>query len=197
MISTRRIQLAWGSLLLVSGILAGTTGCATGTAGPVTPADGSVAGTVDTVVGGTTPDGTTILASATVGTSTFALGQRGADIRYAASFDGSDPDQNWETFGAPVELAPDDFTMVNPGNSPSAAPGGLAHVTGQVGSGVTALDVITDDGSTVGASMSGGYYVAAWEGMDFWDQDTLDAAFVLTLADGSSKTIGFREMSKD
>ena len=196
MISTRTIRLALGSVLLVGGILAGTTGCATDTAG-VASTGAEASGSVETAVGSLTPGGTTILASASVGTTTFSLGQRGGDIRYGASFDGSDPDLNWETFGAPVEVAPGDFTMVNPGNSPSAAPGGLAHVTGQVGSAVTALDVITDDGATVRASMSGGFYVAAWEGMDFWDQDTLDAKFVLTLADGSSKTISYREMSRD
>ena len=194
---TPRIRFALGGILLAGGILLGTTGCATGPAtSPAPAAEGT--DTADAVaVGAITNGGTTILASASVGTTTYTLGQNGTDIRFGASFDGSDPDQNWETFGETADVAANGFTMVNPGNSPDAAPGGLAHVTGQVGADVASLDIITDDGSTAAASMSGGYYVAAWEGMDFWDRDTLDAQFVLTLSDGSSTTVSYREMSQD
>jgi hypothetical protein len=192
--STRSIYLTLGGLVLAGGVLLGTTGCATGT-NFVSPSSKSVDANGVTV-GTTTPGGTAILAMASTGSSVFLIGQNGTDIRFGASFDGSDPDENWETFGVPADVAPDGFTIVNPGNSPDAAPGGVAHVGGQVGADVVSLDIITDDGSTVPASITDGFYVAAWEGADFWDRDTLGAKFVLTLADGSSTTISYLDMTE-
>jgi len=146
--------------------------------------------------GSTTQAGVRILANATIGTAQFLLGQNGDDIRFGASIDGSDPDENWSTFGEPQTVADNDFTLVNVMSFPSAIPGGAATVAGQVGSAVTGLSIRTDAGDTVEAEIVDGYYVAAWEGMDFWDRDTLDAVFTLQLADGSTRTVSFREMSK-
>ena len=193
--STRRIHLTTGGLVLAGGMLLGTTACASGASDLGSSLRESVE--VDAVtVGTTTSGGTTILAMASVGSSVFSIGQSNTDIRFGATFDGSDPDENWETFGNPVDVASDDFTVVNPGNSPDAAPGGIAHVGGQVGTDVASLDIIVDDGSTVSASITDGFYVAAWLGSDFSDRDTLDAKFVLTLVDGSSSTVGYLELSE-
>lgn len=193
--STRRIHLTTGGLVLAGGMLLGTTACASGASDLGSSLRESVE--VDAVtVGTTTSGGTTILAMASVGSSVFSIGQSNTDIRFGATFDGSDPDENWETFGNPVDVASDDFTVVNPGNSPDAAPGGIAHVGGQVGTDVASLDIIVDDGSTVSALITDGFYVAAWLGSDFSDRDTLDAKFVLTLVDGSSSTVGYLELSE-
>jgi hypothetical protein len=146
--------------------------------------------------GSTTQAGVRILANATVGTAQFLLGQNGDDIRFGASFDGSDPDENWSTFGDAQTVADDDITLVNVMNFPSAIPGGAATVAGQVGSAVTGLSIRTDAGGTVEAEVVDGYYVAAWEGMDFWDRDTLDAVFTLHLADGSMRTVSYWEMTE-
>jgi len=146
--------------------------------------------------GSTTQAGVRILANATIGTAQFLLGQNGDDIRFGASFDGSDPDENWSTFGDPQAVADDDFTLVNVMNFPSAIPGGAATVAGQVGGAVTGLSILTDAGETVEAEVVDGYYVAAWEGMDFWDGDTLDAVFMLHLADGSTRSVSFLEMTE-
>ena len=148
-------------------------------------------------VGATTDDGVRILANSTVGTAQFLLGQRGDDIRFGASFDGSDPDRNWSTFGDVVAVADDGFTLVNVMNFPSAIPGGAATVAGQVGAGVTGLSIRTTAGDTVAATIADGFYVAAWEGMDFWDRETLDAVFTLQLADGTTRTVTYLEVTAD
>ncbi|MCS5719326.1 hypothetical protein N1027_14405 [Herbiconiux sp. CPCC 205763] len=148
-------------------------------------------------VGTTTDAGVRILANTTVGSAQFLLGRRGDDIRSGASFRGSDPDDNWETFGAPREVASDDFTLVNPGNFPDAAPGGIATVTGQVGADVTGLDIRTHAGDVVAATIVDGYYIAAWEGRDFDGVDTLDAEFLLHLADGSTTRVPYAQASEE
>ena len=181
-------------LLLAGGLLLGVVGCSPQGAAPDPAQTAAVATSLR--AGSTTDDGTTVLGSTSVGDSVFVLGQRGSDIRFGASFDGSDPDQNWETFGSPAEVAADGLTVVNPGNFPDAAPGGLATVTGQVGTDVVGLDIVTHAGDTVAASVGGGYYLAAWEGRDFDDRDTLDARFVMHLADGSSRTVGYHEATE-
>lgn len=193
--STRSIYLTLGGLLLAGRVTLGTSGCATGTSSLDSPVASGVE--VDAVtVGGMTPGGTTILAMASTGSSVFSIGRNGTDLRFAASFDGRDPDENWEALGVPVDVVSDGFTIVNPGNSPDAAPGGVAHVAGQAGTDIVSLEIITDDGSTVSASIADGFYVAAWEGADFSDRDTLDQTFVLTRADGSSTTISYLEMTE-
>ncbi|MCS5719324.1 hypothetical protein N1027_14395 [Herbiconiux sp. CPCC 205763] len=192
--SLRHALLPAAALTLTGGLLFGITGCApTPTSAPPRP---SAMSSIITV-GSTTDDGTIILATTSVGDNTFVLGQNGSAIRFGASFHGTDPNQNWETFGDPVAVAADDLTVVNPGNFPDAAPGGLATVTGQLGSDVTALDIVTHAGDTVEASVSSGYYVAAWEGRDFDDRDTLDATFVLHLVDGSTSTVSYADATEE
>jgi hypothetical protein len=146
------------------------------------------------LAGSTTDDGVRILANTTVGGAQFLLGKRDDDIRFGASFDGSDPDDSWMTFG-PLEVVADDgFTLVNPGNFPDAAPNGIATVTGQFGDSVTGLDIRTHAGNVVTATLVDGFYIAAWEGRDFDGPDTLDAEFIVHLADGSTRTIPYAQV---
>ena len=175
--------------------IAATSGGLGGLGGPGGPGGPGVAtGQPATILAGSTTDaGVRILANTTVGTAQFLLGRRGDDVRFGASFDGSDPDDNWETFGPPQVVPADGFTVVNPGNFPDAAPGGLATVTGQVGSDVTGLEIRTHAGDVVSATVVDGYYIAAWEGRDFDGTDTLDAEFVLHLADGSTELVPYLE----
>lgn len=182
------------ALALAGGLLLGMSGCAPSPTS--SPHKESGASSVVSV-GSTTDDGTTVLAASSVGDNLFMLGRQGSAIRFGASFHGSDPSQNWETFGDPVAVPDGEITAANPGNFPDAAPGGLATVTGQLGSDVTALEIVTHAGDTVEASVSSGYYIAAWEGRDFDDRDTLDATFVLHLADGSTSTMSYADATKD
>lgn len=145
------------------------------------------------LVGSTTQAGVRILAMVTAGDARFLLGERGGDVRFGASFDGSDPDDSWETFGTPEVVAEDGFTLVNPGNFPDAAPNGIATVTGQVGDSVMGVDIRTHAGALVTATLADGFYIAAWEGRDFDGPDTLDAEFILHLADGSTRTIPYAD----
>jgi hypothetical protein len=147
------------------------------------------------LVGSTTDAGVRILADTTVGSAQFLLGERGGDIRFGASFAGSDPDDSWETFGPTQAVADDGFTVVNPGNFPDAAPNGIATVTGQVGADVVGLDIRTHTGDIVGATLVDGFYIAAWNGHDFDGPDTPDAEFILHLAGGSTRTIPYAEAS--
>ena len=147
-------------------------------------------------VGTNTPAGVRVLANATVGTAQFLLGQKGSDIRFGASFDGSDPDNNWSTSGDPQSVAADDVTLVSAFNFPDAIPGGAATVAGQVGSAVAGLSIRTDAGELVEAQVVNGYYVAAWEGADFSDRETLDAVFTVRLADGMTRTVSYLELTE-
>jgi hypothetical protein len=179
----------FAAIALAGGLALATTGCSTEAAPQSAP---TAAAAVQAVtVGSITTDGTTILASATVGDDVFLLGRNGSEIRSAASFDGSDPDLNWMTFGEPASVDSNAFTVVNPTNFPDAAPEGIANVTGQVGSDVTGIDVVTGDGATVAASVKDGYWIAAWEGGDFAGGDTPDPSFTAHLADGTTTTVTF------
>jgi hypothetical protein len=183
-----RISVSLATLVLAGGLALTATGCSTGAAPQSAPA------AVQAVtVGSITTDGTTILASATVGDDVFLLGQNGSEIRSAASFDGSDPDLNWSTFGEPTAVDSTAFTVVNPSNFPDAAPGGIATATGQVGSDVTGIDIVTGDGVTVPASVQDGYWIAAWEGGDFAGGDTPDPTFTAHLADGTARTVTYAD----
>lgn len=198
MFATRRYTTAFAGMLLAGTLGLGLSACSTGTTtAPSSTSSSSLTESGVALVGSTTDDGTTVLAATVVGDNVFVLGQNGSDIRFGASLDGSDPGQNWETFGESVPVAADGLTVVNPGNFPDAAPGGLATVTGQVGSDVVDLDITTHAGDTVPVTTVGGYYAAAWEGRDFGDRDTLDARFVLHLADGSTRTVDFHDAVKD
>ncbi|NQX18088.1 hypothetical protein [Rathayibacter sp. VKM Ac-2857] len=186
-----RLTVSFAALALAGGLALATTGCTS----PSTPQPAPAA--VSAVsVGSVTTDGTTILAMTTLDDDVFVLGQLGDEIRSAASFDGSDTDLNWETFGAPAAVDAGAFTVVNPGNFPDAAPGGIATVTGQAGSDVTGIDVVTGDGPTVAATLQDGYWIAAWEGGDFDGGNTPDPTFAAHLADGGTTTVTFADATK-
>jgi hypothetical protein len=148
------------------------------------------------LAGSTTDAGVRILANTTVGSAQFLIGERDSEIRFGASFNGSDPDDNWETFGPPQPVANDGLTVVNPSNFPDAAPNGVATVTGQVGNDVTGLAIRTHAGDLVSATLVDGFYIAAWEGADFDGPDTLDAEFIVHLTDGSTRTSPYIEASR-
>ncbi|MWV48860.1 hypothetical protein GRS96_06160 [Rathayibacter sp. VKM Ac-2803] len=187
-----RLTVSLAALALAGGLALATTGCSTGGAAQQSPAAVSAV-----AVGSVTTDGTTILAETSLGDDVFVLGQHGTEIRSAASFDGGDTDLNWESFGEPAAVDAAAFTVVNPGNFPDAAPGGIATVTGQVGSEVTGIDVVTGDGPTVAATVQDGYWIAAWEGGDFDGGSTPDPSFVAHLVDGSATTVTFADATKD
>jgi hypothetical protein len=145
-------------------------------------------------VGTVTDNGTTILARTSVGSAVFLLGQRGTNLRFGASFDGSDPGDNWETFGDRRGIAADTISLVGPGNFPDAGQEGIATVTGQVGGDVAGIDIHTHAGRTVTAVISDGYWIAVWEGQDFSDRDTLDVTFTLHLANGLTETVSYENL---
>ncbi|MWV48858.1 hypothetical protein GRS96_06150 [Rathayibacter sp. VKM Ac-2803] len=149
------------------------------------------------LAGSVTPGGVTILAQTSVGTSQFLLGQLGDDIRFGASFDGSDPDDNWETFGSPAPVAPDTVTLTNPGNFPDAAPGGIATVTGQVGSDVAAVTFTPSGGAAVAAALSNGYYIAAWIGPEFSAAGIPEPDVTVTYTDGRTADVPFSALMSD
>ncbi|QHC58852.1 hypothetical protein [Rathayibacter sp. VKM Ac-2760] len=192
---TRQPRL-FAALALAGGLALASTGCSSQGAPQTVPA--TAPATVSAVsVGSVTTDGTTILALTTLGDDVFVLGQRGDEIRSAASFDGGDPDLNWESFGAPAAVDAAAFTVVNPGNFPDAAPGGIATVTGRAGSDITGIDVETGAGATVAATLQDGYWIAAWEGGDFDGGDTPDPSFTAHLADGGTTTVSFADATKE
>ena len=143
-------------------------------------------------VGNRTKDGTTVLARTDVGDALFLLGQRGDEIRFAASFDGSDPGENWERVTA-KPVAADDVTVLSAGNSADR----YATLVGQVGPDVRSVDVRTHDGRTVPASISNGYYIAAWEGPDFADRDHLDQTVTVHLRDGRTTTASYLQYAAE
>lgn len=183
-----RLTISFAGLALAGGLVLATTGCSTGGAPEQAPAAVSAVS-----VGSVTTDGTRILASTTLGDDVFVLGQNESEIRSAASFDGSSTDLNWQTFGEPASVDSTAITVVNPMNFPDAAPDGIATVTGQVGSDVTGIDVLTGDGPTVTATVQDGYWIAAWEGGDFAGGDTPDPDFTAHLSDGTTTTVTFAD----
>jgi hypothetical protein len=193
----RSTTTALAGIALSATLVLGVSACSAGTtSGSPSSASGETTADI-ALVGSTTDDGTTVLAATAVGDSVFVLGQNGSDIRFGSALNGSDLSENWMTFGEPVDVATDGFTVVNPSNFPDAAPGGIAAVSGQIGADVTDLEITTHTGDTVPVSVVGGYFVAAWEGRDFDDRDTLDAQFVLHLADGSTRTVAYLDAVQD
>jgi hypothetical protein len=91
----------------------------------------------------------------------------------------------------PPPIENDDSALTIALSYPSAIPGGAATIAGQFGSDVTGLSVHTEDGQTVSATIFDGFNVAAWEGMDFSDVDTLGASFTVHLADGRTRTVSY------
>ena len=166
------------------------------TAPIATSTTGNVAPTA-LLAGSVTRAGVTILAETTVGTSQFLLGQHGDDTRFGASFDGSNPDDNWETFGAARPTSDRAVTISSPINFPEAAPGGIATITGRVGPQVTDLTITTRASGTVTAKLSNGYYIAAWIGPEFSGQGIADPGITVTYTDGSSESLSYAELLPD
>ncbi|MDP4333587.1 hypothetical protein Q7F20_09405 [Curtobacterium sp. A7_M15] len=190
----RKPLLTVSGILLAGGLAFGLTACSTDstTTGAGDAASTSVQGATKTLtVGSLTEDGTTVLASTKVGDAVFALGKNAGQIRATTSIGGTVA--GWETFGEPAEVRSDDFTVVNPSNTAER----FASVSGQVGADVRGVDYTTHDGETVTASVSSGYYIAAWEGEDFSDRESLDGSFTLHLADGTTKTVTYLEKTDD
>lgn len=142
-------------------------------------------------VGSVTDIGVLIIANVTVGDTQFLLGRMGDDHRFSVSFNGSDPDDSWERFEGSVPAPDDGLLLAGAGNFPDAAEDGLAHVYGPVGADVSALSVVTQSGERVPATISNGWFIAAWEGRDFYDAETLGSRFVLTLRDGTTRTVDY------
>lgn len=165
---------------------------------PTMPTATSTAGAPTALLAGSvTRGGVTILAETTVGTSQFLLGQLGDDTRFGASFNGSDPDDNWETFGAAPPATEDAVTVASASNFPDAAPGGIATLTGRVGLQVTGLTVTTRDSGTVAAEISDGYFIAAWIGPEFSGPGFTDPQVTTTSIDGSSTSQPFSALLPD
>jgi hypothetical protein len=149
------------------------------------------------LAGSVTRGGVTILAETTVGASQFLLGQLGDDTRFGASFNGSDPDDNWETFGGAPPATDRAVTISSPINFPDAAPGGIATITGQVGPQVASLTITTRDSGTVPAELSNGYYIAAWIGPEFSGSEIADPGIRVTYTDGNSESLSYSELLPD
>ncbi|WP_306368988.1 hypothetical protein [Nocardiopsis sp. CC223A] len=142
-------------------------------------------------VGSVTDIGVLIIANVTVGDTQFLLGRMGDDHRFSVSFNGSDPDDNWERFEGSVPAPDDGLLLAGAGNFPDAAKDGLAYAYGPVGADVAAVSVITQSGEKVPATISNGWFLAAWEGRDFYDAETLGSRFTLTLRDGTTRTVDY------
>jgi len=183
--------LAVSGIVLAGGLALGLAGCGTEAVSPRGTAASQGAVHV-LAAGNVTNDDTTILARADVGSAVFLLGQRGDEIRFAASFDGSNPNSAWERITT-KPVAADDITVLSAGNSADR----YATVVGQVGADVQGIDVRTHDGRTVSASISNGYYIAAWEGSDFTDRDHLDQTVTVHLLDGSTKTATYLQSTEE
>ena len=183
--------VAVSGVVLAGGLALGLTGCGTETAIDKGAA-ATQSGAHVLAAGNVTKDATTVLARADVGSAVFLLGQRGDEIRFAASFDGSDPGENWERVTT-KPVAADGLTVLSAGNSADR----YATLVGQVGADVQGVDVRTHDGRTVPASVSGGYYIAAWEGADFGDRDHLDQTVTVHLRDGRSTTTAYLKITAE
>lgn len=178
-----------GAAVLVP-VLTGTPSVAPPTATPTAEPAAPTA----LLAGSVTPRGVTILAETTVGTSQFLLGRLGDVIRFGASFDGSDPDDNWETFGGPLPATDDAVTLSSAGSFPDAAPGGIATVSGRVGPRVAQLTFTTSESGTVTAEVSDGCYIAAWTGPEFSGPGITGPEVTVTYTDGSSRSLPFSEL---
>ncbi|QHC58854.1 hypothetical protein [Rathayibacter sp. VKM Ac-2760] len=184
-----------GAAVLVPVLISGAPGS---TPAVSTPAASSGVGAPNALLAGSvTPGGVTILAQISVGTAQFLLGRLGDDIRFGASFDGSDPDDNWETFGDPAPVPAGTVTIANPGNFPDAAPGGIATVTGQAGSDVAGITFHPASGASVAAALSNGYYIAAWIGQEFSGPGLADPGVTVRYTDGSSEDVPFSVLGSE
>ncbi|WP_306368990.1 hypothetical protein [Nocardiopsis sp. CC223A] len=191
--TVRKLSLA--GMALAGALAFGLTACAGGATS--SPLAGGGTGTVPTAiqVGATTQDGTNIIASTSVGKHVFLLGRNGDDYRFSAFVDG-DPGESWENFDGTLTPAPDGIALSGAGNFPDAALGGIATVHGSVGEEVTGVEIRTNGGDDVTAEVADGYFIAAWEGDDFYDRDTLGAVFVLRLKDGGTSEIGYLDVTE-
>jgi hypothetical protein len=149
------------------------------------------------LAGSVTRGGVTILAETTVGTAQFLLGQLGDDTRFGASFNGSDPDDNWETVGVAEPTTDRAVTLSSAYSFPDAAPGGVATLIGRVGPLVTGLTFATRESGTVTAEVSNGYFIAAWTGPEFSGPGIDGPGITVTYADGSSESLSYSELLPD
>ncbi|CAL9474582.1 hypothetical protein SUDANB121_02922 [Nocardiopsis dassonvillei] len=179
------------SLALAGAFVFGLTACAVG--GTSSPQAEATA----VQVGSTTQDGTDVLATTSVGDHVFVLGRNGDDHRFSASLNGADPGESWEDFDGTLEPGPDGIAVSGAGNFPDAAPGGVAMVHGSVGEDVTGVEVRTNGGESVTAEVADGYFIAAWEGDDFYDRDTLGAVFVLRSQGGGTSEVAYLDVTGD
>jgi hypothetical protein len=188
------IAIPTGLLLIGAAVLVPVI---TATPPPTAPMATSTADTeipTALLAGSVTRAGVTILAETTVGTSQFLLGQLGDDTRFGASFDGSNPDDNWETFGAAKPTTDRGVTLSGALNFPDAAPGGVATITGQVGPQVTGLAVTTSDSGTVAAELSNGYFIAAWIGPEFSGPGVAGPGITVTYSNGSTASMPYSDL---
>lgn len=184
------------SLALAGALTFGLTACAVGGT-PFPQLGGSAgAGTTAIQVGSTTQDGTDVLATTSVGDHVFVLGRNGDDYRFSASLNGGDPGDGWEAFDGTLVPAPDGIAVSGAANFPDAAPGGIATVHGSVGEEITGVEIRTNAGEDVTAEVAHGYFIAAWEGDDFYDRDTMGAVFVLRSQDGGTSEIGYLDVTE-
>ena len=135
----RRLTLAipTGLLLVGAAVLAPVLTATPPPTAPLATSTADAGAPTALLAGSVTRGGVTILAETTVGPSQFLLGQRGKDTRFGASFDGSDPDDNWESVGAAEPTTDHAVTVSSAYSFPDAAPGGVATIIGQVGPQVT------------------------------------------------------------
>ncbi|CAL9474697.1 hypothetical protein SUDANB121_02924 [Nocardiopsis dassonvillei] len=157
----------------------------------ILPPEGAVEQVEVITVGSVTDLGVHVIANVTVGDTQLLLGRKEDEYRFSASFDGSDPDDGWERFEGSVTAPDDGLLLAGAGTFPDAGEEGLAHVYGPVGADVAELTVITQSGERVPAAIADGWFLAAWDGRDFYDAETLGSRFALTLRDGTTRTVDY------
>ncbi|WP_423918818.1 hypothetical protein ACPEEZ_11190 [Frigoribacterium sp. 2-23] len=153
--------------------------------------------TVALRVGNTTRAGMRIVAVSTTGTTRFILGTRDGTVYTGASFDGSDPDLNWSSAPLRDVLPSDGLELLTVQHVGDEGPGGIASVGGRAGPDVTSVTITTDAGEKIDVTVQAGWFLASWQGDDFADTDSLGATFELHLADGSSITTSYLELTQD
>lgn len=191
----RRTLLVTSGLLAV-GLSAGLTACSTGTGSPAAATRAAAEQHAALTVASTTEDGTTVLASTTVGDSVFLLGRRDGEVRIAASLDGGDPDRNWELVEPRSDLGATEADVVSAANFPTAAPDGVAQLAGRAGADVTSVDVRAHDGTRHEATVHDGWWLTAWGGHDFDDAATLPESVTVHLEDGTTRTETYQQLSE-
>lgn len=190
--------LVAASFALVGTLGLGLAGCSTpkeaASGAEISAAASSQSSATNAVTVGSVVDKSTVLAQTSVGTMQYVIAEEG-DVVRIGQIDTSEGTEllGWMSYSE--KAAAEDSIVVSNGNSPEYGENGLADASGRVGSRVTGVDVVTSSGETVKAVIANGWFVAAWEGSDFTNEETMNQQYVIHLADGSSKTLSASDVA--